>query len=209
MLYGTVQQFKTFGMVASEKCRHGKQDVKQLMVDLLERLTSNEMDLLQAQAWFIWNQRNCVVHGGRMKDLSSLNKRAKEYVDEFKQAQSNLSVLTQQQQNGDVWQPPSHSEYKLNFDVAIFSGLDKSGFGAIIRNDKGEVMATMSVSGPRVSTSDEAELLACRRAIEFAVDAGFSRLTIEGDNSNVIQSISSSSENSSLLGNLLVISDIC
>ena len=81
--------------------------------------------------------------------------------------------------------------------------MDRTGFGAIIRNDKGEVMAAMSVSGPRVSTSDEAELLACRRAIEFAVDAGFFRLTIEGDNSNVIQSISSSSKNSSLLGNVV------
>ena len=161
MLYGTVQRFRTFGMVASEKCKHRQQDMKQLMVDLLERLTSDEMDLFWVQAWFIWNKRNCVVHGGRMKDSSSLNKRAKEYVDEFKQAQSNLSVLTQQQQNGDVWQPPSHSEYKLNFDVAIFSSLDRSGFGAIIRNDKGEVMAAMSANGLRVSTSDEAELLAC------------------------------------------------
>ena len=42
-----------------------------------------------------------------------------------------------------------------------------------------------------MNTSEEAELLACRRAIEFAVDAGFSRLIIEGDNSNVIQAISS------------------
>ena len=67
-------------------------------------------------------------------------------------------------------------------------------------------MVAMSMSGPRVSTSDEAELLACRRAIEFAVDARFSRLIIEGDNSNVIQSISSSLENFSLLGN--VVSDI-
>ena len=67
-------------------------------------------------------------------------------------------------------------------------------------------MAAMSVSGLRVSTSDEAKLLACRRAIEFAVDVGFSRLIIEGDNSNVIQSISSSLENFSLLGN--VVSDI-
>ena len=141
-----------------------------------------------------------------MKDPSSLNKRAKEYVDEFKQAQSNLFVLTRQQQNGDVWQPPSHSEYKLNFDVAIFSGLDRSSFGAMIRNDKGEVMAAMSVNGLRVSTSDEAELLACRRAIEFAMHARFSRLIIEGDNSNVIQSISSSSKNFSLLGD--VVSDI-
>ncbi|XP_065622279.1 uncharacterized protein LOC136064451 [Quercus suber] len=128
-----------------------------------------------------------------MKDPSCLNKRAEEYVAEFKQVRNNLSILTRQQQSGDVWQPPSHLEYKLNFDAAIFSGLDRSSFGAIIRNDKGEVMAAMSVSGQRVSTSDEAELLACRRAIEFAVDAGFSGLTIEGDNCNVLQSISSSS----------------
>ena len=32
-------------MVASEKCKHRQQDMKQLMVDLLERLTSDEMDL--------------------------------------------------------------------------------------------------------------------------------------------------------------------
>ena len=123
---------------------------------------SDEMDLFWAQAWFIWNQRNCVVHGGRMKDPSSLNKRAEEYVAEVIQVRNNLSILTRQQQSEDVWQPPSHSEYKLNFDSAIFSGLDKSGFGAIIRNNKGEVMVAMSVSGPRVSTSDEAELLASK-----------------------------------------------
>ncbi|KAL0007369.1 hypothetical protein SO802_008871 [Lithocarpus litseifolius] len=188
------------------KSRYGQQDMKQLMVELLDMLTSDEMDLFWAQAWLIWNQRNSVVHGGRMKDPSSLNKRAVEYVDEYKQAQCHLSVRPGQQQSVDVWQPPSHSEYKLNFDAAIFSGLDRSGIGAIIRNDKGEVMAAMSASGPRVSTSDEAELLACRRAIEFAVDAGFSRLIVEGDSSNVIHSISSSSENFSLLGN--VVSDI-
>ena len=81
--------------------------------------------------------------------------------------------------------------------------MDKSGYGAIIQNDKGEVM---TASGPKVSTSDEVELLACRRAIEFAVDAGFSRLIIEGDNSNVIQVISSPLENFSLFGN--VVNDI-
>lgn len=43
--------------------------------------------------------------------------------------------------------------------------MDRSGYGAIIQNDKGEVMVA---SGPKVSTSDEVELLACWRAIEFA-----------------------------------------
>ena len=46
-------------------------------------------------------------------------------------------------------------------------------------------MAGMSAIGLKVDTSEKAELLACRRSIEFVVDAGFTRLVIEGDNSNV------------------------
>ena len=64
-------------------------------------------------------------------------------------------------------------------------------------------MAAMTTSGPKVSTSDEVELLAYRRAIEFAVDVRFSRLIIEGDNSNVIQAISSPLEKFSLFGNVV------
>ena len=147
-----------------------------------------------------------MVHGGKLKDPSRLNKRAEEFVDDFKQAQDHLTIQTRQQLSGDVWQPPSQAEYKLNFDAAIFSGLDRFGYGAIIRNDKSEVMAAITASGLMVNTSDEVELLTCRRAIEFAVDARFSRLIIEGDNSIVIKAISSPLENFSLFGN--VVNDI-
>ena len=61
----------------------------------------------------------------------------------------------------------------------------------------------MTDNGPMVRTSGEVELLACRRAIEFAVDAGFLRLIVEGDNINVIHAISSSLENTSPFGNVL------
>ena len=46
----------------------------------------------------------------------------------------------------------------------------------MIRNDKGEVMAAMVAKGPEVFCSEEAELLACRKAIEFVMDVGFSEL---------------------------------
>ncbi|KAL0007918.1 hypothetical protein SO802_009420 [Lithocarpus litseifolius] len=55
------------------------------------------------------------------------------------------------------WQPPPPSVYKLNFDAAIFSDLNCSGFGAIIRNQEGEVTVGMSVKGPFVHNSVEAE----------------------------------------------------
>lgn len=68
-------------------------------------------------------------------------------------------------------------------------------------------MVPMTANGLKVSASDEGEMLACRRAIKIDVDAGFSRLIIEGDNINVIQAISSLVENTSLFGN--VVDDIC
>ena len=68
-------------------------------------------------------------------------------------------------------------------------------------------MAAMAANGPKLSSSDEAEMLACQRALESAMDAGFLRLVIVGDNVNVIQSISSPLVNHSLIGN--VVDDIC
>ena len=43
----------------------------------------------------------------------------------------------------------------------MFSNLGRTDFGAIIRNEKGEVMAAMTASGPMVLNNDEAEFLAC------------------------------------------------
>ena len=61
----------------------------------------------------------------------------------------------------------------------MFSGLNRSGYGAIIRNEKCEIMAVMAATSLEVFCSEKAELLACRKAIEFAVDTGFSELVIE------------------------------
>ena len=105
-----------------------------------------------------------------------------------------------QQSNRDSWKPPPHSVYKLNFDAAVFSGLDRSGFGEVIRNDKREVMTT---KGLEVFCSEEDELLARRTAIEFAMDAGFSDFVIERDNNTVMHAKSSPNANQSLLGNVV------
>ena len=63
-------------------------------------------------------------------------------------------------------------------------------------------MASISPRGPPVIDSEEAEILACRKALEFAVDAGFRDLIIEGDNKVVMTSITSIHTTSSWLGQL-------
>ena len=126
-----------------------------------------------------------------MKDPKCLNKLAEEFIQEFQQVQAQLTVSWTEQLSSEVWQPPSPDVYKLNFDAVVFSGLERTGIGAVIRNDKGEVMAAMFAIGPSAENSEEVELLACRRSLEFVVDAGFTSLIIEGDNVNIIQAISS------------------
>ena len=64
-------------------------------------------------------------------------------------------------------------------------------------------MAAMAAKGPEVSSSEEAELFACRKSIEFVIDAGFSELFIEGNNSSVMKAISAMKEDFSLLGNVI------
>ena len=126
-----------------------------------------------------------------------------EYLEEFRNSQGNLRVDGVVHSVGVVWKPPPTLVFKLNFDAAVFLDAKRTGFGAIIRNDKGEVMAAMTAGEPPVSSSEEAELLACRKAVEFAIDAGFTELVIEGDNSNVMKALSSFLTNRSLLGNVV------
>ena len=103
------------------------------------------------------------------------------------------------------WRPPAANRFKLNFNVAIFQDIHASGFGAVIRNELGEVMTSISTEGLVVFGSKEAEVLACRKAVEFAVDSGFYIMIIEGDNCFVMNAIISSSRmctNLSRLGHL-------
>ena len=68
-------------------------------------------------------------------------------------------------------------------------------------------MAGMSVKGPYVRNSEEAEALVCRKAVIFAMEAGFSELVVKGDNVTLMRAISDLSCHNSLLGHIY--EDIC
>ena len=61
----------------------------------------------------------------------------------------------------------------------------------------------MVAKGPEVFCSEEAELLACRKAIEFTVDVGFFELVIEGDNNSTMKAILTLKDDQSMLGNVI------
>ena len=78
-------------------------DFMQLMEHLVTRLSIDEMELLWVQCWLVWNQRNCVLYGGQLKHPTNLNKRAAEFLEEFKHAQVSLDNSMREQAMGDIW----------------------------------------------------------------------------------------------------------
>ena len=100
------------------------------------------------------------------------------------------------------WEPSVGLIYKVNFDAAVFADLDASGVGVVVHNDKREVMASLPTKGPLVQDSEEVKALACQRAMEFVVEAGFSEVILEGDNVIVMKSLISLKPNRSRLGDI-------
>ena len=41
-------------------------DIRQLVKEMIHKLTSEELELFFLQAWLIWSQRNMVIHGGKL-----------------------------------------------------------------------------------------------------------------------------------------------
>ncbi|XP_023899235.1 uncharacterized protein LOC112011074 [Quercus suber] len=137
-----------------------------------------------------------------MQDPSRLGQRARDFLEEYRQVQTHLSLPMPNTRNQRSWSRPPQRYFKLNFDAAVFNDINASGVGAVIQNDLGEVMASLSARGPQVVDNEEAEVLACRKALEFAVESGFSELIIEGDNEFVMKSIAGSRPSLSRLGHL-------
>lgn len=143
-----------------QKCAGHQADMLQLMEVLFHRLSMDELEQFLVQAWFIWNQRNAMLHGKQMQAPEVLIKRAQDFTNEFRRAKNQLEAPTMVS-NPMRWRPPSLARFKLNFDASIFKDTGNTGIGAIIRNDSGEVMAALLTKGPPVACSKEVEVLAC------------------------------------------------
>ena len=147
------------------------------------------------------------LHGGVFHHPSWSHQRASDYLREFVDAQDQLSVpVSVHIPASQAWQPPQGEFFKLNFDRACFDNGVTSSYGAIIHNGNGEVMAIVSTKGGAMRDSEELEVMACRKTLEFAVDAGFMEVILEGDNALVMKTVSQAQPNFSWLG--LIYEDI-
>ncbi|XP_041001550.1 uncharacterized protein LOC121247238 [Juglans microcarpa x Juglans regia] len=92
---------------------------------------------------------------------------------------------------------------KANWDAALDVKARKMGAGVIIRNERGEVMATCHDQKQNVFEPALAECYALRKAMDFCRDLNFDKVTFEGDAQVVINTVNDPVEDLSLNGSII------
>ena len=81
--------------------------------------------------------------------------------------------------------------------------LSSAGFGVVIRNHLGLVLASMTNMDTLPPSIDMAECMAAARVFRFASDCGFSSVILEGDSKIVFKALSCDNVFLSLFSNLV------
>jgi ribonuclease HI len=100
-------------------------------------------------------------------------------LDEWKKVKS--ITPNHPKQRAEHWLPPDVGWHKANADGAFMSGTGIGGGGAVIRDHHGRFLAAACHFFRSVSEPERSELLACRRAVLLAREAGVSKLALETD----------------------------
>ena len=143
---------------------------------------------------------------------------AGEMLHDFLDAQDEAS-MTPQVSTQPHWSAPTQTQYKANFDGALFSSTNAASLGVVIRDNVGAVIGALSMCIPLPQLVATVETLACKRAVQFAAEIGLHEVIFEGDAAGVIQAIKNREADQSAHGHivgdiqdqvsLLAFSDFC
>ena len=97
--------------------------------------------------WCIWEHRNAKIwNKSRMLESQFIDS-ALSLLDQWEQSHMPASTnMGHNHANGKKWEPPKQGLFKCNIDAAISQRDQRIGFGCIVRNEKGEMIAAKNGS---------------------------------------------------------------
>lgn len=130
---------------------------------------------------------------------------------QWQQAQTQVpSTSSKDFQNLDrlrKWQKPRQGWLKINTDAAIFTELNNTGFGWVLRDHEGRMMAAPTHSIPGLVDPCAAEALGIREVLSWIKNRGLSKIVVESDALVVVNAINGSTPDFYIFG--LIVEDCC
>lgn len=158
---------------------------------VMDAKPAHDLEAFATTAWFLWNNRNSVRHGGQCKPAFKILEDSKQFLEEFRGV-SELP-LPRQPRPLKSWSPPQIGWYKVNIDGAVFKYIGHCGIGVVVQNDKGLIMGALCKNFPYPLGALEVEAKAAEVGVIFAWELGLREIILEGDFQVVMQAVSDAS----------------
>ncbi|KAK1552288.1 hypothetical protein Q3G72_013826 [Acer saccharum] len=172
------------------------------MLDCFGLLSAADMSVLCVVLWRLWNHRNLIVHGLPVWSLEEIFDWASCFIEEYQNSAvspvnscSRISGL-----NSLRWVPPLRDKFLLNSDAAVDGSRRMVGFGLVIRNFEGCVMASSSQSICASYSPMVAEAVAILKGLQLAVDTGLVPVDLVSDAAVVVGLVNDMKEHGSEIG---------
>uniref|UniRef100_A0A803NG99 Reverse transcriptase domain-containing protein n=1 Tax=Cannabis sativa TaxID=3483 RepID=A0A803NG99_CANSA len=138
------------------------------------------------------NTLNRVVHHKPCKKPAEIFAGSMAYLSHFSQASHTSSIVHNDPTVADhsPWIPPPPGLCKLNVDAAVISAQNKLGYGAVIRDHRGVVLAALSRPDVGNLKSQEMEAKALFNALQWSLLMNLQIDEIETDSLMLVQAIS-------------------
>ncbi|XP_020155367.1 uncharacterized protein [Aegilops tauschii subsp. strangulata] len=150
----------------------------------------------------LWLARNDTRDGERIEEANMVARRAAALMIEWKDRRGQTETSTTPTQRA-AWEPPEAGWLKDNVDGAMSRAKQGRGGGVVFRDEDGAFRGADAVFLPEITSAEVAELQACRRAVELALQRGVPKLHLETDCLNVARMLNEQDRNLSAVGILV------
>ena len=158
--------------------------------DLVELVgqRKQKLDLFAVVAWYVWQWRNELRANKSIIPLQDTLISAAQLLTDFQKRR--LVIPSWSLMSDSKWKPPNKDKFKTKYDGAVFQETNEAGIGVVIWNDEGEVLGALSEKIALPGSVVMVEMLAARRAIQFALEIGITHSVFEGDSENIYKALS-------------------
>ncbi|PON84884.1 hypothetical protein TorRG33x02_192820 [Trema orientale] len=156
--------------------------------DLKSKLSKEEMETWCVIAWFIWGDRNGVIHGRSTRPASCIIEDASLWIAEYKRFNNTESPPPNPPSVIARWSLPPYDSLKLNVDAAVDNHC-RSHISAVIRDHLGCVRGAATIKCKGYFSAHLVECMAIRDGTKFALQHNFKISEVESGAKNVISAI--------------------
>ncbi|XP_060973592.1 uncharacterized protein LOC133038936 [Cannabis sativa] len=151
---------------------------------MFSRLQADLHDSIVMLCWALWCARNDLIWQQRSRSVKDMVTFANLSLDQWFKAQGkgNIPSLSplKDGDGSELWLKPSVG-IKLNVDAAIFERSSKHGFGCVVRNADGTLIAAFAGVKPGKVSPELAEIMGIREALSWLKNHSYTQAIVETD----------------------------